>query len=108
MRESRLEGFLPPEFIRPEGGKLPVGRPTDGGLVPLACRESEEQPQQAQAENHLPSLYGSPGAAWQDKPVGRYRLQPQFWYILLPDLRLRHSIRDARQGIEGACHPQEF
>lgn len=33
-----------------------------GNLDSLACLgESEAQPQQAQAENHLPSLYGGPG-----------------------------------------------
>ena len=32
-----------------------------------APKKSEAMPQQAQAENHLPSLYGSPGASWQDK-----------------------------------------
>ena len=31
-------------------------------------------PIQAQASNDCQSLYGSPGAAWQDKPVGRCKM----------------------------------
>ena len=76
MRESRLRGgFLPPRIHPPRGRqatrRASYGR---GDLSPLLVGESEAQPQQAQAENHLPSLYGSPGAAWQDKPVGRYQI----------------------------------
>lgn len=40
-------------------------------------------PQQAQAENHLPSLYGNPGASWQDKQAeGEAVPDVSIWYIL--------------------------
>lgn len=46
-------------------------------------KKSEALPQQAQAENHLPSLYGSPGASWQDKQAeGEAVPDVSIWYIL--------------------------
>ena len=47
-----------------------------------SCK-SEAMPQQAQAENHLPSLYDSPGASWQDKQAeGEAVPDVSIWYIL--------------------------
>lgn len=45
-------------------------------LDSLAClgEPRGDSPPASLADNDLPSLYGSPGAAWQDKPVGRYQI----------------------------------
>lgn len=48
-------------------------------LDSLAClgESRGDSPPASLADNDLPSLYGSPGAAWQDKPVGRCKMDQQ-------------------------------
>lgn len=48
-------------------------------LDSLAClgESRGDSPPASLADNGLPSLYGSPGAAWQDKPVGRCKMDQQ-------------------------------
>ena len=48
-------------------------------LDSLAClgEPRGDSPPASLADNDLPSLYGSPGAAWQDKPVGRCKMDQQ-------------------------------
>lgn len=50
-----------------------------GNLDSLAClgESGGDSPPASLADNDLPSLYGSPGAAWQDKPVGRCKMDQQ-------------------------------
>lgn len=92
MRESRLRGgFLPPRIHPPRGRQ-----------------ESEAQPQQAQAENHLPSLYGSPGAAWQDKPVGRYQIAAAILVYLVCQICGCDTVSGMPdRGLKGAKAPSQ-
>lgn len=113
MRESRLRGgFLPPRIHPPRGRqatrRASYGR---GDLSPYPLRlvgESEAQPQQAQAENHLPSLYGSPGAAWQDKPVGRYQIAAAILVYLVCQICGCDTVSGMLdRGLKGAKAPSQ-
>lgn len=69
-------------------------------IHPPKGRQATPKGQPKDGEVYFPSLYGSPGASWQDIPdVYTSGIS------CLPDLRLRYSIRDAKQGIEGGKSP---
>lgn len=63
-------------------------------IHPPKGRQATPKGQPKDGEVYFPSLYGSPGASWQDKRSGTRCLTSGI--SCLPDLRLRHIIRDAR------------
>lgn len=101
--------------IHPPKGRqaTPKGRPKGGEVYfPRVQRRSLWQGQLITDQRWQPtccqSLYGSPGAAWQDKPVGRYQIAAAILVYLVCQICGCDTVSGMpNRGLKGAKAPSQ-